>query len=255
MHKVFAKPLFLGKKVLFLTECHSTNDELLQLVKKNDPIEGTIVYTDYQTNGKGQRGNVWFSERGKNLLFSVLVKPTYVEVSKQFLLNVAMGLGVVKCMSRHVSKASLPCLKWPNDIYVADKKVGGILIENLVKSHLIDASVVGIGVNLNQSAFVNPMATSVKMITGSEVNSLQFLEELLIDIEFYLMKLKNRKEKELMETYYSSMYKLGEVANYKDEIGSFEGIIRGVDNHGRLIIEKDGVNCTYSIKEVEFLGD
>ncbi len=255
MHKVFAKPLFLGKKNVFMTECHSTNDELIQLVKGGEQLEGTVIHTDYQSKGKGQRGNVWTSEPGKNLLFSVLLKPFYVPIQSQFLLNIVVGLGGLKCISRLLTPDIKLSLKWPNDMYVGDQKIGGILIENMVKGSMLEHCVVGVGINLNQQAFENPLASSIKMMSGKEVDRLQFLEQLLVDIEFFLMMLKAGKRQELLKEYYKVMYKKGERFNFKDSEGSFEGVIMGIDDHGRLLVDKEGVSNIYAVKEIEFLGD
>lgn len=253
MHKFFATPLFLGKKIIFLTECPSTNDELMRLVRDENPIEGTIVYTDYQLRGKGQRGNIWSSERKKNLLMSILIKPRYLAVAKQYLLNVAVGLGVIKCISKYLIKNSSLSLKWPNDIYLSGRKLGGILIENVLRDSVIESTVLGLGINLNQDTYEHPIATSIKIETGNKVDRTHFMETLLSDIAFYLLKLKEGQEDTLMELYHAFLYKRNVKSVYRDSEGEFEGVIQGVNHQGRLIIEKNGHLCDYGIKEIEFI--
>ena len=253
MHKFFAKPLFLGKKVIFLTDCHSTNDELSGLLKKGDQQEGLVIHTDCQKSGKGQRGNIWLGEPGKNVLLSVLLKPTYLKISDQHMLNVAVGLSVIRSVARYLPDERLK-LKWPNDILVDNKKICGILVENSLKGNILEHSVVGIGINLNQQAFGLPNATSLGILTGKEYDRENFIENLLIDIEHFLLKLKNGQKTLLLQLYHEKLYLKDKKSSFRDDQGEFDGTILGIDNTGKLIISREKGFHSYGIKEVQFLS-
>jgi len=253
LYKIFAKPLFLGKKVIFLTDCHSTNDELALLIKKDGWTEGMVIYTSHQKKGKGQRGNVWLDEDGKNVLMSVLVKPTYLLVSEQHLLNVVIGLSVIRSVARYLDERRLK-LKWPNDVLVNDKKICGILIENTVKGNKLENSIVGVGLNLNQKAFGSLNVTSLILEIDKVVDREEFIESLLVDIEYFLLKLKNGQQSSLLQLYHEKLYLKGETSLYSDEDGEFSGMILGIDNTGKLIVSKEGSLRYYGIKEIKFLG-
>ncbi len=252
MHKIFAKPLFLGKKVIFLTECHSTNDEMSSLQKNEDFLEGLVVYTDHQKKGKGQRGNVWLDEPGKNILMSVLLKPDFLRVPEQYLLNVVVGLSVIKSLARHLDEKTLK-LKWPNDVLVGTRKICGILVENALYGDRLENSTVGIGVNLNQRAFSLPTATSMVMETDIEFDRDNFIEELLVDLEFFLLKLKNGQKSLLLQLYHEKLYRKGITSTFRDKDGDFEAVILGIDNSGKLIVSRGASFRNYQVKEIEFL--
>jgi BirA family biotin operon repressor/biotin-[acetyl-CoA-carboxylase] ligase len=252
LHKIFAKPLFLGKKVIFLTECHSTNDELSALIKKGELQEGLVVFTDHQKAGKGQRGNVWLDEPEKNVLMSVLIKPSNLLVSEQHLLNVVVGLAVIKSASNYLGDKRLK-LKWPNDVLVDSKKICGILIENTIKGNRLESSIIGIGFNLNQNAFGLPTATSIMIETGQEIDKEEFINNLLLDIEYFLLKLKNGQKSILLQLYHEKLYLKGVTSSFRDEGGEFSGTILGIDLTGKLIVSKDGSFRNYGLKEIEFL--
>ena len=252
MHKFFAKPLFLGKKVVFLTQCHSTNEELSSMSKNESIPEGTIVLTDHQLNGKGQRGNTWVDEPGKSLLFSILLKPKLLPIAKQYMLNLISGLSVIDTITNHLQVD--PKLKWPNDIYINGKKVGGILTENTVKGSKIESSIVGIGINLNQDKVLIEQGSSL-LIEGRKVTDRQsFMEDLLSSLESWYLRLKASKYQEIEEAYSSCMLWKDESHFFQDEHSKFNGIIRGIDEGGRLLLEKAEGNQSYDIKEIQFIS-
>lgn len=244
--------MFLGKKNIFLTECHSTNDELSSRVKSGEGIEGTVVFTDHQKSGKGQRGNTWIDEAGKNVLMSVLIKPNYLLVYEQYLLNVAVGLAVLRCAGRLLGPERV-VLKWPNDILVDDKKICGILIENSIKGSRLENSIVGIGFNLNQSEFGLMRATSLLHETGDSHDREDFIENLLVDLEYFLLRLRSGKKDDLLKLYHEKLHLKGILAKYEDDSGVFIGKIVGIDNRGKLVVKKDEGTQHYGIKEIKFL--
>lgn len=235
-----------------MTECHSTNDELSKMMKGPNAFEGTIVFTDHQKGGKGQRGNVWLDEPGKNVLMSVLLKPNYLLVNEQYFLNIVVGLAVVKTTSRYLASNRM-ALKWPNDVLASNKKICGILIENSIRRSGIESAVVGIGYNLNQSSFKSLNATSLSLESGA-VGRRIFIENLLVDLEYFILKLKAGKKQELLDQYYASLHLKDVPAKYEDKAGQFDGIIQGIDETGRLGVKRVGGVKYYGIKEIKFLG-
>ena len=253
MHKFFAKTLFLGKKAIFLPECHSTNDELAYLIKNGEDQEGFVVYTDHQKSGRGQRGNIWLDDPGKDAIFSLLLRPDFLLPSEQFLLNIVISLGVLETVERYANKAKI-AVKWPNDVLVDGKKICGILIENTMRGSKLEFSIVGIGFNLNKENLGQYNATSLSSETGELYNRDHFIEEMLLSIESYFLSLKNGGKSNLKNKYHEHLFRRFQHAQYRDERGEFEGTIMGVDEVGKLLVKKDDGIHAYGIKEIEFLN-
>ena len=158
MSKKPAKNIFKDKTNVYVTECLSTNDFLIQLLLKNKIKEGSMVRADFQTKGKGQRNNSWESKRGKNLLFSFVLFPE-IKLSDQFLLHIITSLSIYNVLKK-IGLSNIK-IKWPNDIYINKKKICGILIESQIFKKKIKRSVIGVGININQNHFGDISATSV----------------------------------------------------------------------------------------------
>ena len=255
MHKIFAKPIFLGKKVVFLPQCHSTNDELSLLSKQENLPEGTVVYTDHQVAGKGQRGNSWKDEPAKNILASLLLKPKRLLIRQQHYLNLITGLAVVELLSKYLDAAKLK-LKWPNDVYIEGNKVAGILIENTIKGQTIDSAIVGVGVNLNQLQDLPEKATSVKKELGATPDSLDrldFMEDLLSIFEKWYLKLGAGEFTLIDQAYDDVLYWKNEVHMFQADGKRFDGVIRGINEIGRLQIETNDGQLIFDVKEVQFI--
>ncbi len=250
MHKFFAKPLFLAKNVIFLPQCHSTNDFAQNEAKKADIQEGTLYVTQNQTSGKGQRGNVWISEPRKNITCTLVLKPKFLKVKDQFMLTMAIALGVNKFLQQYLP---LAVVKWPNDLYIEDHKIGGMLIENTIQREFIEYAFVGIGLNINQQAFHLPSATSLSIQTGQQFDLESLLEQLIVAIEVQYLKLKQQPQS-LKRAYLSVLYRYEEWATYEDSEGPFEGKILGVDTFGRLILLTSKGQKAYNIQEVSFIS-
>ena len=251
MHKIFAKPLFFGKKVYFLPQCHSTNDELLSLARQSNEPEGTVLYTNDQTRGKGQRGNIWLAEPGKNILMSILLRPKQISPSDQYYLNLIAGLALVDSLKEYnVQQLSL---KWPNDIYIGEKKAGGVLIENNLRSNRLEYAVLGIGLNVNQQAFSLKKATSLFLEINREINCDNLIDSILFYIENWYLKLKAGDLQNILSSYQSLLFWRGELHRYKSEEGEFDGEIVGINNSGDLAVNCSGELKTFKIKEIEFL--
>ena len=169
---------------------HSTNDTATELVRKGNLVEGTVVITDDQTAGRGQRGTRWVTSPGENLTFSLVLRPAFLAASEQFLLSQAIALGVLRFVSDFANQAQI---KWPNDLFVNQMKLGGILIENAWQGSRMSHAIVGIGLNINQVEFgsgpfvkaKNPAlrATSLRLETGKSFELTALLPDLLQALE------------------------------------------------------------------------
>ncbi|MFN6945499.1 MAG: biotin--[acetyl-CoA-carboxylase] ligase [Cytophagaceae bacterium] len=230
--------------------CHSTNDVLFDRLQENHP-EGTIVITSNQTAGKGQRGNSWLAEPGKNLTFSLLLYPKFLWVSQQFYLNISICLSLTETITKYTPKKVT--IKWPNDIYIEDRKVCGVLFNNQVKGDVINSSIVGIGLNVNQGQFQGFPATSLTLESSlEEFDPEKILFHLCKNIERRYLLLRNMEFGKLKQEYYSHMYRFQERHLFKTG-QIFEGMIIGTDEFGRLAVEVDGSVKYFDIKEIEYI--
>ncbi|MBT0810783.1 biotin--[acetyl-CoA-carboxylase] ligase [Litoribacter ruber] len=253
MHKILANTIFLGKDIHYLPECHSTNDEAMQLYKQGKAREGSIIITDKQTKGRGQRGNQWFSEPSKNLTFTLVLSPSFLDASQQFDLNIMITLAVQEVLAQYTPDIQV---KWPNDImHRYEGKLGGVLIENSVSTRGIDMSLVGIGLNLNQTDFAFPGPTSLAKLTGSQVEVWEILRLIVKTVENYYLRLKRGEVELLRRLFIQNLYRYNEWSAYRDPMdGEFLGKITGITTEGKLKIEKEsGQLNQYAFKEVEFL--
>src|SRR5690606_33679434 len=146
-----------GKRLVYMPQCHSTSEIAAQIRHQSSAVEGTVVITDRQLRGKGQRGNTWITEDSRNLTLSILHKPSFLLPRNQFYLNVVTALGVQQAVSRLLKVPVF--VKWPNDIMTEGGKLAGVLIENQLQGQAITHSIVGIGLNVNQLQFSIPTAT------------------------------------------------------------------------------------------------
>lgn len=248
---------FTGRVLLHLPSVDSTNNFAKEYIAKNSPIDGTVILADEQFAGRGQIGNVWLAEPNKNLTFSIIYHTAFLAASEQFFLNMAISLGVCGLVEEAL-KAAYPDkpvkIKWPNDIYVADKKIAGILIENTISGMHLKYSVIGIGLNVNQADFPEGLsATSLCLEAGKEEDKKRVLEKLLASVEKYYLWLKERKLSALRSAYLSHLFRLGVTARFRKGTFVFEGKITDVQPEGRLVIETAQGTEVFAFKEVEFL--
>jgi BirA family transcriptional regulator, biotin operon repressor / biotin---[acetyl-CoA-carboxylase] ligase len=252
LYKILANTLFFGKNLVFVPECHSTNTLLVDLAQKTNQPEGTLVITHEQTRGKGQRGNGWEAEAGKNLTLSLLLKPSFLFVKDQFYLTIATSVGVHDFLVERLGGEMEIKIKWPNDVMVGDKKIAGILIENSLAGEQLQQSVVGIGLNVNQQLFSIATATSMVLESKNEFDLSMELSFLMEKLEKRYLQLRAGKRSELKEAYLKNLYRIGEestfVANGKNLIGKIEG----VDESGKLKVNSNGVVYYFGLKEISF---
>ncbi len=249
MYKIPANTLFTGQTLVYMPECHSTNAEALKVLQSNAQVaEGTVIITDNQTAGRGQRGNTWESEAGRNLTFSIVLKPTFLHPKDQFKLNMAVSLGLYDYLTSQVTDVKI---KWPNDMMLDDKKTCGMLIENQINAQQIQSSVVGIGLNVNQQNFSLPAATSMAVKKGHAFELNEALAELLQWIEARYLQL--RANIDLKEEYVAALYGAGEKRRFKSGEEVFEGVISGIDSAGLLEINVAEGKRYFDLKQVQFL--
>ena len=243
--------LFMGQQLYYLPVCESTNSEAQQLLIKNKATEGCTVITAEQTKGRGQRGNTWEAEPGKNITLSVILSPVFLVVRQQFYLNMAVSLGVLDLLREYGATSAR--VKWPNDLYVKDKKVGGILIENTINSHTLQHSIAGIGLNVNQFNFGISTATSLAAITGSEINLQQITNRLLELLEKRYLELRNGKLAKLKYEYLQALYRYQEEHQFIVNGKRVSGSIIGVDEDGKLGVNIDNELHFFDFKEIAYV--
>jgi BirA family transcriptional regulator, biotin operon repressor / biotin---[acetyl-CoA-carboxylase] ligase len=240
----------IGAKIISLDEVDSTNLYAERLLESGSADEGTVITARFQSAGRGLGTNIWVSERGMNLMASVILRPSFLPPGDQFLLNKAMTLAVCDVLS---ANGIVPSVKWPNDIYSGGKKIAGLLISHRVSGNLLDYSIVGIGLNLNQERFPDdlPYAVSLKMVAGVRQDPDIILAQLNRTLDHRYDLLKQGKTAQIETDYLSRLKDLGKWVNYSADSGDFTGKILGVDEFGRLIIERrDGNISVFSHGEI-----
>ncbi len=233
----------------------STNSFLKELVRNKTIHKTTCVWAKHQTNGKGQMGNTWLAKSGLNLTFSIYT-PISNELAKHTIaINLISALSVFKALKQF----SLPLLhiKWPNDIMSANKKIGGILIENTYKNGACNGSIIGIGLNINQDKFENlPQASSLKIITSNTFDLEQILNSILMKFETSLKNYDSTNFNLLKKQFEAALFRKGKASTFikNDQNTRFTGIIQGISNCGKLIVlEEDNLINQYNLKEIRLL--
>lgn len=245
--------LFHPKRIIRVNQLDSTNSYALQLLKDTNPSGGTVVMALNQTEGRGQQTNTWESESGKNLTISLILRPDFILAQDQFQVSMLISLGVSDYLRAYTENVSI---KWPNDIYIKDKKIAGILIEqSIMGAHLSD-SVCGLGLNINQETFLSdaPNPISLQMLTNLSYDLEKELPKLLASIEKRYQQVQNGKAQQLEQDYLNTLYWMNETHEFEDEDGDFIGEIVGISEFGQLLIkDEDKELRTYNFKEVSFL--
>ncbi len=253
MYKIYPKTLFIGQIIHYLPTCQSTNDEAADKIAHNQADEGLIVITDRQTAGRGQRGNQWEAEPGTNLTFSLVLRPSFLNAVEQFWLNMAVSLGITDALDPLAGP--LLRIKWPNDLYIGNQKLGGILIENTLQGHTLAWSVIGIGLNVNQTGFQYPTATSLQsrfpLPEGYDLSGV--LMSLLEGIERRYLQLRAGNRDIIRASYLQRLFRYQEEHAFRADGNMFRGIITGVDPTGRLLVQVGPDLRTFGFKEVEFV--
>ena len=243
----------IGNSIVRLKLIDSTNNYANSQIREKELVEGTVFLAYEQTSGRGQIKNSWESEPGENLLFSIVLYPCFLEIRRQFMLSKVVTLGIYQAIYMYVDDLKI---KWPNDIYSGNQKLGGILIENSIMSGILKSSVIGIGLNVNQTVFHSnaPNPVSLRTLTNQHYECERILTEVLSGIDDYYALFRNGEEEKIDQKFISVLYRLNERHSFRAEKEDFEGEIIGVNEIGQLMIRKsDGTTLQFHFKEVEFL--
>ena len=243
-------------KMIYMPRVDSTNRELFRLLETKTFPEGTVLWTDEQYSGKGMGNAIWDSRKGLNITASFLLFPKFLKPENQFYLNKAVSLSVLDTVVALLDGKYKTKIKWPNDILVDEKKIAGILIENTIQGSVIKFSVAGIGINVNQTKFTDYQIppTSLKLLTGKSYVVSECIDILSQSLQNRYNLLKNNSKETLDNAYLSKLYRFQTISNYRTNTGSFQAKICGIDNFGKLLLEKmDGKVEAFDFKEVQFL--
>ena len=242
-------------KITHFKTLESTNQYLQNLLNEGIDIVDNIVVTDYQTSGKGQGKNVWQSEDGKNLLFSIALDMSFLKAENQFLLTQMVSVTMINVLKKYLPEESL-FIKWPNDIYFNDKKIAGILIKNEIKGMMMGTSIIGIGLNVNQTSFDKnlPNPISMKMITGKDYDLYELLSSISQQLSANSQQPTTNSQQPTANSYIKHLYRYKQWAFYKHEGSVKEMMIVGYDQFGRLILkEKNDREVVCDLKEIAFV--
>jgi BirA family biotin operon repressor/biotin-[acetyl-CoA-carboxylase] ligase len=251
VYKILANLSFSADQLHYLPSCHSTN-EIAQEYLKQGAKEGTIIITDDQFAGKGQKGNEWHSEPGQNLTFSLILKPQPLAPKQQFLITVAISLAIKDALENYLPGEVI--IKWPNDIYIDRKKLAGMLIENTLRGTKFESCILGIGINVNQLAFKKDLrATSMAVIGKKSYERNEVFNQLLVAIDKYYSIIKNGTGESLLPQYHAALLGYGVISKFKTSASEFDGVIEGTDDFGRLIIRDDEKLLVFQHKEVAMI--
>ena len=239
--------------VVRFDEIASTNAELKRLQKQNPMPEGSLLITEFQSAGRGQAGNSWYSSKAQNLLFSFLLYPHGVKAKEQFIISQVVSLALKNVLDKYINNVTI---KWPNDIYWKNKKIAGILIENSLMGQHIDYTIVGVGLNINEDEFPSnlPNPISLKQIIGCNTD-----REILINLlhsEFHKLwqSMKRGEIAQIEDNYMQHLYHGDGPHWFSDKDGSFRATIKTVLPSGHLVLTTylEREERIYAFKEVSF---
>ncbi|WP_149242734.1 biotin--[acetyl-CoA-carboxylase] ligase [Dyadobacter sp. 32] len=255
MYNTVYDSLIIAKKVIYLPSCHSTNDIAAEIVREGASQDGTVVITNNQTKGRGQRGTAWLVEPNQNLTFSIVLRPDFIPIQDQFLLSKAIAVGISSYLRYYSTDVKI---KWPNDIYLKDRKICGVSIENSIQGSRISGSVVGIGLNINQNDFGDIRAVSLSVDRNRIFSLPEEFEKLVYHIDAQYFKLRSVAGREFINSeYLNLLYGYRMVRSFRVNGEVLRGEITGVTSLGKLCIRfgKDTVPVEFANKEVEWVFD
>ncbi|UCG28017.1 MAG: biotin--[acetyl-CoA-carboxylase] ligase [Bacteroidales bacterium] len=243
----------IGNQIIIKKRTGSTNTLASQYLKEKELPEGTVIRAVEQSAGRGHRGNSWESEPGKNLTFSVILYPDFLESHEQFILSKMVSLALYDYLDPLLKAVRI---KWPNDIYVNNDKIAGILIENSLLGSSLDYSILGIGVNVNQTIFTSdaPNPTSLKIVTGIETDLDRALNDLCKCLNSRYLQVVNRDTASINQDYLSRLYRFNDFYLYKTGAQLFTAKITGLDPYGAIILETEtGEIRQFRFGELEYV--
>ena len=240
-------------QLIKLSATDSTNNYLKQLILERTLDDFSVVVANHQTNGRGQRGSSWLSEKDKNLTFSVLKRNISIVANQQFLLNILVSLSIVKTLEGfNIPKLAI---KWPNDILSDHHKISGILIENLIKNKQIEYAIIGIGLNVNQVKFEGlSKVSSLKNIMPLPVDKDELLTKIIDKLKMYFKLYSENGSEFLNSEYESYLFRKDKPSTFiSHDNNLFTGIIRGVSTSGKLCVQMEDFNKEFDLKELKLI--
>jgi|TARA_B110001452_G_scaffold261885_1_gene261205 BirA family biotin operon repressor/biotin-[acetyl-CoA-carboxylase] ligase len=240
-------------QLIKLNATDSTNNYLKQLILERTLDDFSVVVANHQTNGRGQRGSSWLSEKDKNLTFSVLKRNISIVANQQFLLNILVSLSIVKTLEGfNIPKLAI---KWPNDILSDHHKISGILIENLIKNKQIEYAIIGIGLNVNQVKFEGlSKVSSLKNIMPLPVDKDELLTKIIDKLKMYFKLYSENGSEFLNSEYESYLFRKDKPSTFiSHDNNLFTGIIRGVSTSGKLCVQMEDFNKEFDLKELKLI--
>ncbi len=241
----------LGRKIIFKESLDSTNNYAANLLKEGLLVDGTVIVSGEQTAGKGQRNAQWHAEPYKNIIFTCFLQYANLSVDSQTSITHFVSLAIVDFLKE---KNVLAEIKWPNDILIGNAKIAGVLIENQIKNHRCTSSIIGIGINVNQTTFGNWNATSMQLQTGMEYDIQELIFSLIEKLQIRFNQIQSFDLPALKQEYHDKMWLKGEESEFEDENGRFKGTIQDTDKSGRLLIESKGTLRAYDLKQIRFIA-
>ena len=247
----------IGSSFVELQSVDSTNNYALAKIHEGMAYHGDCFFTHEQTMGKGQRGKIWTAEPSSNILLSIILKPQFLRVFQQFQLSACVAVAACRFISKYAGNGVT--IKWPNDVYWKDKKIGGILIESIIGSEGPEINkwkwaVVGIGININQTKYPGdlPNPVSLKQITGERYDVIQLAKELCASVDWFYNNLKNDGFKPVLDQYNDLLYKKNETVKFKKDNRTFEATVKAVNLSGQLITQH-GIKESFDFGQVEWM--
>lgn len=242
----------IGKRFIELLNVDSTNNYAMQQVHSGAAMHGDAYFAFEQTAGKGQFNKQWLSGKGENIILSIILDTSILDINRQFLLNMITALSTRQLFNKYTTE--IIKIKWPNDIYCRDRKAAGILIENVIRGKTWQFAVVGIGVNVNQTDFADSLKNpvSLKQLTGKSYDIVELAKELCLMLDEDLKPLYSSLKGSILERYNEHLYKLNEVAGFREGTTLFSGVIKEVNAFGNIIIDS-GVDKAYHSGQIEWL--
>jgi BirA family transcriptional regulator, biotin operon repressor / biotin---[acetyl-CoA-carboxylase] ligase len=247
----------LGSPFIELQSVESTNNYALAQIHANLAQPGTCYFAHEQTAGKGQRGKSWATEKDANIIMTVVLRPGFLHLFQQFQLSACVAVATYQLLKKYAGTSVM--IKWPNDLYWKDHKIGGVLIENVIAKVKMepatwDWAVVGIGVNVNQMKFPSAIkkASSLKQITGDELDPLALAKELCATLDLTYKKLAKSGFASIHIDYNTHLYKKNEIVKFRRGNRVFEGTVKSVNETGQLIVE-NGIEEKFDFGEVEWV--
>lgn len=238
---------------IFLEEVDSTNSFLIDLNKPNKQVNGTVLMANHQINGKGQRGNKWLTKKGENLTFSVLLYPN-IDIKYNFYLNIISSLAVNKTLKDLKLDSKI---KWPNDILIDSKKVSGILVENILTSSKITQSIIGIGLNVNQTSFEDVLSATSLAIENIHIDKEDVLNQIYQYLDLYYDILIQSNFDLLLKLYYKELLWFNQIGTFLHikTNQKFMAKIKGIDTDGKLILTDTTTlkQNQFDLKEIKFI--